>query len=632
MRYTSVLIRLPHTIMNWPARTWSVSIDLALPRLAVWDVLADTERLNRLIGLAVADFAAMDSNSGAKRDARTRIAGVPVRWRESPFQWEKGRHYTVQREYSSGPMAYFIGGVGLEDYSGGTRARLFADVTPANWAGKAILAKAVPLNLEKTAALLRDFILHGEAALQGNARPTFNQAALQSGLRELEENNARPVRIGQLRDFLAQRADAEVATIRPHLLAREWKAPVLEVTRLCLHAVRAGLLNLQWAVLCPNCRVAKADYSNLENLQSAVHCDVCGIDYKTQFDRFVELRFSVHPEVRRAQSKVYCIGGPAITPHVWTQKIMADGETVALAMPEIEGKLRLRVLRSNAIVVLRENSVGDANELVLDSTGWNREWVSRPSVGQKLLVTNRSGGEAVLALEEQDWNSEAITAAQVTSLQEFRDLFATEVMAPGHEVGIEQLTFFFSDLLESTDLYEREGDVAAYGRVRRHFDVLRHHIAIHNGAVVKTIGDSVMAVFYSPADAVRASLAIQRVAENAFATGDGFLLRIGLHQGGAIAVNADGNLDYFGRSVNIAARVETASRGGDVVLSEPIWSRPEVRRVLAESASSVEPFEANLKGIAQRIQLYRVAAAPVVEELQPARDDRRQGDRRALQI
>jgi class 3 adenylate cyclase len=235
----------------------------------------------------------------------------------------------------------------------------------------------------------------------------------------------------------------------------------------------------------------------------------------------------------------------------------------------------------------------------------------------------------VLALEETEWNSEAVTAAQVTSLQEFRDLFATEVLAPGHEVGIEHMTFFFSDLLQSTELYERDGDAAAYGRVRRHFDVLRHHIATNNGAVVKTIGDSVMAVFYAPSDAVLASLAIQRDAADAFAPGDGFHLRIGLHQGGAIAVNADNHLDYFGRSVNIAARIETASNGGDVVLSESVWSRAQVRRVIAESALTVEPFKARLKGIEQTIPLYRIVAAPRGETPEML-SERRRGERRQM--
>ena len=613
--------------MNLPARNWSINVELALSREAVWRVLADTDRLNRLIGLSVADFASMDSLTDAGRNAQSRVAGVPIRWREAPFQWEKERSYTVRREYSTGPMSTFEGGIQLEDTDNGTRARLFATVAPSNWAGRAIISKVVPGSLDKTAKILRDFASRGHVALNVG-RPSVNQAALKAAMRDMESSGARPMRVSQLSDYLTQQSDSSVAAIRPHQLAKLWNAPVLEVTRLCLYAARAGLLNLQWAVLCPNCRVSKVDYSSLKSLTSTIHCDVCAIDYETQFDKYVELRFSVHPAVRKADFQTYCLGGPAITPHVWTQVVLREGESASFRMPAVEGRLRLRVLRTNHSLPLREQEGNENIFAELTSDGWNKEWAPRPAPGRKLVVMNKSGTEAVFALEEQDWNSEAITASQVTALQEFRDLFASEVLAPGHEVGIEQLTFFFSDLLNSTEMYESDGDAAAYGRVRRHFDVLRHHIAVNNGAVVKTIGDSVMAVFYSTPDAVRASLAIQRGAANAFGPSVGFKLRIGLHHGGAIAVNTDSILDYFGRSVNIAARVETASRGDDVVMTDGVWSRSDVRVVLAEEAASVEPFQARLKGIAQTIPLYRVVAATEDEMLSEAEDERRRIERR----
>src|SRR5205823_1419852 len=80
----------------------------------------------------------------------------------------------------------------------------------------------------------------------------------------------------------------------------------------------------------------------------------------------------------------------------------------------------------------------------------------------------------------------------------------------------------------------------------------------HRGALVKTIGDAVMAVFHAPADAVAAGLAIQAgiAAYNAAAPGDPLCVKLGLHSGPCIAINANDVLDYFGTTVNVAARVQ----------------------------------------------------------------------------
>src|SRR3989454_5092697 len=99
---------------------------------------------------------------------------------------------------------------------------------------------------------------------------------------------------------------------------------------------------------------------------------------------------------------------------------------------------------------------------------------------------------------------------QVTTMQEFRDLFAAEVLASGQEIGVQSLAILFSDLKDSTALYECIGDARAYGWVQWHFTFLIACITRHQGALVKTIGDAVMAVFSRPEAAVQAALDIQQ--------------------------------------------------------------------------------------------------------------------------
>ena len=100
----------------------------------------------------------------------------------------------------------------------------------------------------------------------------------------------------------------------------------------------------------------------------------------------------------------------------------------------------------------------------------------------------------------------------------------------------------------------------------------------HDGAIVKTIGDAVMAAFHEPLQGLRAAIAMQeRVAEFNAKSTEPIVLKLGLHEGPCIAVTLNDRLDYFGQTVNLTARLQGESEGGDVVVSAPL-AAIEVRR------------------------------------------------------
>src|SRR5205814_2542017 len=149
---------------------------------------------------------------------------------------------------------------------------------------------------------------------------------------------------------------------------------------------------------------------------------------------------------------------------------------------------------------------------------------------------NRTNDEQLFILERMQWSDEAATASEVTALQVFRDLFSTEALRPGEQISVGTLTVLFTDLRNSTRLYREIGDATAFGRVMNHFDVLRKTIADHDGALVKTIGDAVMAVFRSPASALRAMVEAQQLLAAPLHGGLPLTLKAGLHSGPCIAV------------------------------------------------------------------------------------------------
>jgi len=225
------------------------------------------------------------------------------------------------------------------------------------------------------------------------------------------------------------------------------------------------------------------------------------------------------------------------------------------------------------------------------------------------MLENATPHEQLFIFERMTWSDQAATAAEVTALQLFRDLFSTEALRPGDQISVGQMTILFTDLRNSTRLYREIGDSVAFGTVMNHFDVLREEIAREGGSIVKTLGDAVMAVFTRPAPALRAILASQWRLANPPASARPLMLKAGVHTGPCIAVTLNERLDYFGSNVNIAARLEPLSDGTDCVISDDVRRDPEVADLLEDSSGGLtaEPNEAQLKGFdREHFTLWRV--------------------------
>jgi adenylate cyclase len=214
-----------------------------------------------------------------------------------------------------------------------------------------------------------------------------------------------------------------------------------------------------------------------------------------------------------------------------------------------------------------------------------------------------------VSFENKAWSDTAATAAIVSTFQEFRDLFSSEVLAPGLLLGIQRQAFLFTDIAGSTAMYQALGQARAFRLVQDHFGILREVVARHEGAVVKTIGDAVMATFHAPEDAVAAAIEMQRrlqQLEVAPPVDTRRLLKVGVHLGPCVAVTMNERLDYFGTTVNTAARVEHECTGGEVIITGDVHADPEVRRVLAESGLEVATSQVQLRGIRDPVPLYRL--------------------------
>ena len=411
----------------------------------------------------------------------------------------------------------------------------------------------------------------------------------------------------RLADFLEHGDDFAVARIRPYKLADDWREPRRLVLEVCLRATRIGLLDFQWDLLCPLCRGPQESGLSLKDIKTEVHCDTCMIDFTVNFDRYVELTFRPNPAVRRLSVSSFCIGSPHWTPHVVAQQLLPAGDKRDLVLPLESGNYRLRALELPGSQDVTVSPEGEPSaQVTLSRNGWSEETL-QVNEEFSLALKNETDAEQLLILERLEWSDQATTAAEVTALQMFRDLFATEALRPGEQISVGTLTVLFTDLRNSTQLYREIGDATAFGRVMSHFDVVKKAIVEHDGAVVKTIGDAVMAVFRSSVDGLLAMLEVQQLLAVPADGTQPLELKAGLNTGPCIAVTLNDRLDYFGSTVNMAARLECLSSGSDVIISRSVYEDPKVQEMIDSDSFSAEPFDMFLKGFEdERFELWRV--------------------------
>ena len=211
-----------------------------------------------------------------------------------------------------------------------------------------------------------------------------------------------------------------------------------------------------------------------------------------------------------------------------------------------------------------------------------------------LLAYNLSTGNGTWVKPEQ-----TLSGLDLFHRPLFHQRFSDEVLSAEESLEIRHVVLLFTDIKGSTRLYEELGDATAYNLVREHFKVLFRAIEVHGGVVVKTIGDAVMASFRTASDALEAALSVQSsiAALKVPGTEDSVVVKMGLHAGPAIAVTMNQRFDYFGQTVNRAARIQGLAQDQEIYFSEPVFRDPACRRSLANRKAAVRRWRTQLKGI-----------------------------------
>ena len=409
-----------------------------------------------------------------------------------------------------------------------------------------------------------------------------------------------------------------------------------------LHAARLGLFELSWNVLCPGCGGVLDAGATLKTVNHEEYaCGLCACGYKPTLDEMVEVTFTVSPRVRRIAAH-----DPDSLPEAeyyrqifWSSGVdlpdSLDKSLAAFTIDSIElppgERAVLSVQLPNVFVIAFDpvthgtqfiDIKGEpTNERQTLSMVFNKVKAPTGTVEMRpgplrLSLENRTDRRVLPALwiagdtlhDLLGKRKPFVTAKRLLTNQTFRDIYRTDTLDVDQKLKITSLTFLFTDLKGSTALYERVGDLVAYDLVRQHFGVLNEIVAGEAGAVVKTIGDAVMATFATPDRALAAALRMREAMTriNAERQNEDLLLKIGIHEGPCLAVTLNNSQDYFGQTVNVAARVQGLASSRAIFVTKPVVDDPKSAKILEDL--SLQPFEqrAALRGMADETTVYEI--------------------------
>src|SRR5437867_6031336 len=456
--------------------------------------------------------------------------------------------------------------------------------------------------------------------------------------------SAKPKPVSAIEKLITDAPDCELCRINALAFAAEHKLDEEDVVAAFLHSARHGIFDMSWNILCPGCGGVLDSGTTLKTVNQAEYrCALCAAGYEPTLDEIVEVTFTVSLRVRKIAAH-----DPGTLPWIeyyrqifWSSGVdLPDDETLA------------KWVKETTLDTL-ELSAGDKAVLSLQlPEGWVIVFDPVVHMSQFIEVTGETTrkpqslafvmtkdhaptgtiqmrpGPLRISLENRSnvrtlpgiWvagnklhqllarRRPFLNAKRLLTNQTFRDIYRTDTLDLDQRLKITSLTFLFTDLKGSTELYDRVGDLVAFDLVRAHFRVLNEIVAAEAGAVVKTISDAVMATFPTPDRAIAAALRMREAMRtfNDARGGEDLLLKIAIHEGPCLAVVLNDRQDYFGRTVNIAARVQGLATSRSIFATRRVVTDSEASKLLQSNGIAPTPEKRSLRGITKQVEIFEI--------------------------
>ncbi len=443
--------------------------------------------------------------------------------------------------------------------------------------------------------------------------------------------------------LVADGADHQLCRINPLAFAARNGLDEEQGIAAFLHGSRIGIFDMAWNVLCPGCGGVLDSNASLKTVQREQYaCSLCADSYAPTLDEMVDVTFTVSPRLRRIGAhtpdqlplgeyyrQMYWGSGVDLPEENYNAVIdefiidhveLAPGEkgVLSVQLPEEFIIVFEPVTHSAQFIDVKGEATRErqALSLIYDRDHAHSQATEMRPGPLRIALENRSDSRVLPSVciaggslhELLGRRRPFLTAKRLLSNQTFRDLYRTDTLDVDQRLQITSLTFLFTDLRGSTELYERVGDLVAFDLVKAHFRVLHEIVAAEAGAVVKTIGDAVMATFPTPDRAVAAALRMREAMRDLNESNgrEDLLLKIGVHEGPCIVVTLNERQDYFGQTVNIASRVQGLATAQSIFATGAVVNDARTATLLRDRALQPESHDVSLRGIERMVQVYAI--------------------------
>ncbi|MEM7344714.1 MAG: adenylate/guanylate cyclase domain-containing protein, partial [Chloroflexota bacterium] len=386
-----------------------------------------------------------------------------------------------------------------------------------------------------------------------------------------------------------------------------------------LLGIKSGLFDLNWDIHCPHCNMITDQHHNLANASDIYYCKMCEREFESDFSDRVEVTFSLNKQIEDLNMPPICPPPPSVNPRFQMSIPKNQTTTVEETLEPGIYKYNCPVTQSTGTLLVEgEPSDEPQNFHLKQLAGEQFDHTNlRARPGKiSLSVTNEGYPISGLWVAERDLPLLSLSDLPVRlsgldliHYPEFNEIFGNQVLSERERIKISSVTTIFTDITGSTQMYETLGDTAAYNIVRDHFDILFEAIQHCGGTVLKTIGDAVMASFTSNDRALKSiadALAQFKAYNQGRSCEQQVKIKVGIHRGSAILVNLNGRLDYFGSTINKAARIQHATSSNEIAFSEEVFNDTAFQNVLMEiGPQQVARESINLKGLEGNHVVYK---------------------------
>ena len=451
------------------SKTHELSLVLSGSREDNWPIISNTEQQNMYAGNGILNSTyEKDSAKGSTIYVETKAGFSKFKYFELNMNWLRPAGFSLERFFISGANKYMSIEVQIsEDRDGatvGTRIDSVLRYVPR-------YPNTIVRTMTKRIHMKFLEYIRGQHDQNNRTNPelsfTANLDDPNKHRRDIDDLTKRWESLAAERnipssvaEFIFCAPDLFVQKIRPYEICEHYGLPKRDTVEFFLSATRSGYLNMNWDLICPRCRGAKVRTTELRELPSAAHCNACNIQYGASLDRNVELTFAPHPRIRSVYPGEFCTTSPVRSSHVQLQQCVDPESALDLELKLDPGEYSFLDAGFDNALPIRVGETGESSLSLTLGQEFESEEISVTSP-LKLRVKNRDSRFRVVKLLRQGYREYSVTAAEVTSLQKFRDLFGSQVLSPDVQIGVSNIVLMFTDLKDSTSMYNGHGDAEA---------------------------------------------------------------------------------------------------------------------------------------------------------------------------